>query len=199
MNLLEVIIDQFTPSIIDGLSEKLGTDKSTVQKTISDALPVLLGSLGKNASKENEASSLDKALNKHDGSLLNNLEDILAKPDTGDENDSNILKAEGMKILGHILKGKEDTAAKTIGSSSNTDSSTAKNIMAMLGPIVLENLGKVKKEKGLDAKGLTDMIAEEVKSGNILNNPIAKALLDQDGDGKVGFGDIFKILGKFFK
>jgi hypothetical protein len=62
------------------------------KKAVEMAMPMLMGALANNTSNTQGAESLDKALEQHDGSILENI-DI-----------SNLLTSnDGQKIIGHIL------------------------------------------------------------------------------------------------
>ena len=55
------------------ISKNIGAQDGATKKAIAAALPALLQSLSKNASTDEGAKALDVALEKHDGSILDNL------------------------------------------------------------------------------------------------------------------------------
>jgi hypothetical protein len=72
-SILETLEQQLGPSAIGQLSRSLGADPGTTSNAVSVALPALLGALSKNASTDHGAAALDRALDDHDGSILDNI------------------------------------------------------------------------------------------------------------------------------
>jgi hypothetical protein len=62
------------------------------KKAVSMAMPLLMGAMAKNSEQPQEAENINKALDKHDGSILDNL-DI----------SSLLSRDDGSKIVNHIL------------------------------------------------------------------------------------------------
>lgn len=52
-------------------------DENQAASAVSAAVPAILGGINKNAQTEEGAASLDKALEKHDGGILDNLMGML--------------------------------------------------------------------------------------------------------------------------
>ncbi len=196
MNILDEIKGQLTSSVLDGMASKVGGDSSAVSDIVESALPALLGGLTQNAAQADGAEALSSALDKHDSSVLGRLGSIFNDDDKGDENDSGRLESDGRKVLHHIMQGKEDSVVASISSQTSGDPSMVKKVLSFLGPIVLAQLSKTKKDQGLGASALGGLLSANSKDAGILDNPIAKMLLDKNGDGKVGFGDALSGLKK---
>ena len=83
--------------LIKGMSSQIGQSKSQNNNLMSMAIPVLLKAMQRNSSSKEGASGLLSAISeKHDGSILNKLENVF----TGTE--STNLEKDGEKILGHV-------------------------------------------------------------------------------------------------
>ena len=189
----DMIVQQLGNSGASMIAEKLGIPESVAKMAISAALPMLVGGLGRNAADPAGAASLAGALdNKHDGSILN---DVLGALGGQSEKD------DGMAILGHILGSKQNNAQSALGQAAGLDQNQAGDLMAMLAPVVLGQLGKTKQEQGLDASGLADLLGQERETADQQLGGMA-SLLDLDGDGDVT-DDMLKLggslLGGLFK
>lgn len=174
------------------IGNQLGTDSETTQKAIGAALPILMGALGRNAATPEGAKALSNALSRdHDGSILTNLTGALGSQNVMDD---------GQAILGHVLGGKRDTIESALGSATGMDSGQVGQLMAMLAPVVLGQLGKTQRESGLDAGALAGLLGGERKAAESQLGGFA-SLLDMDGDGSI-VDDVVnigsKVLGGLF-
>jgi len=189
MDILSSVKSQLSGKAGEMIAERSGLDANSVGSIVDATLPAMLGGLIRNAQgSDDDAQKLDQALAKHDGSLLDHLE-----ADLEDDEKEAELERDGEKILGKVFKGNEGEMVDMVKEKAgDIDPQVAKKVMAIVAPIILANLGKAKKDQGLDVGGLTDMLATQGKGSGILDNPIAKMILDRDGDGKVGIGDAIK-------
>lgn len=177
MDLQKIVKKQMTKAVIDKISKSVGLDSKSTNSVIEGGLPAILEGLKRNARKPAGAQELDTALREdHDGSIL---EDLLAKVD------NKSTKTDGGKILEHIFGSKKDDVAETVGSKSGVDKSPVIDILSTLAPIVLGQLGKTKRDKGLNPGDLTDLLKNQKLSDK---NGILGALtgfLDKDNDGSI--------------
>ncbi|MDX1429018.1 MAG: DUF937 domain-containing protein [Rhodothermales bacterium] len=233
--LLDIITGQLGSDQLSKLGGAIGANDNQTKDAVAAALPVLLGSLAKNANSSPEgAESLARALEKdHDGSILDNLGGLLgaagglggllggsdAKSEGGLGGllgaagsllggGASVPKAlDGEGILGHLLGSKKPAVAEGVSKASGIDAGQAAKLLATLAPVVMGALGKVKKERNLDAGGLANMLSGEREDleqkmpstsvGGLLR------MLDSDGDGdlsdelaKLGAGALGSIFGK---
>jgi len=166
-----------TADNINTLSGMLGTDAKTTQSAVGTAIPALLAALGKEAATPQGANALSNALAKdHDGSIL---DDITGYISSG----GNL--TDGNKILGHLLGSNQQNVANSLGSVSGLGGQNMNALLAGLAPLVLGAIGKDKKEEGLDASGLSQLLtsssaAAKQESGvmDVLND-----LFDANNDG----------------
>lgn len=153
-SILAEVRQQLGPDTIQQLSGTLGADPEATSKAISMALPALLGGLSRNVAEPQGAAALDDALNAHDGSILDNLGGLLGGGAAGG------LGGIGGKILGHILGSKRDPVEQGVGKASGLDAAQVAQLMAMLAPIIMGVLGRMKRQKGIDANALPNVLNE---------------------------------------
>ncbi|HLV24195.1 MAG TPA: DUF937 domain-containing protein [Moheibacter sp.] len=190
-NLLQGAMGQ---QMINGVVNQLGIKNEQAQMAISAAVPFLISALNKNANN-GDAQNIANALERdHDGSILDNLGGFLSGGNF----------ADGAGILNHILGNRQGQVENAIGQSSGLNGGQIAQILAIVAPIVMGYLGKEKKEKGLDAGGLSSLLGGMV-TGTAQTNQremsTIERLLDQDGDGSA-MDDVMdlgsKFLGGFF-
>ena len=155
--ILDAVRRQLGPDTIQQLSGALGADPATTSNAVSLALPALLGGLAHNAARPEGAAALDNALNQHDGSLLDNLGSMLG---SGSGAGSGALGGLGGAILGHIFGGRRGPVEEGVGKASGLNAAQVAQLMAMLAPIVMAVLGRMKQSRGLDANRLPEVLNE---------------------------------------
>ena len=151
-SILDAVRQQLGPDSIQQLSRTIGADPASTSKAVSMALPALLGGLSQNASQPPGAAALDNALGAHDGSILDNLGGLLG----GGAGSG--MGGIGGKILGHILGGKQAPVEQGVGQATGLNAAQVAQLLAMLAPIVMGVLGRMKREKGLDANRLPEVL-----------------------------------------
>ena len=188
---LEGILGLLNDKDLGKLSSQLGVNENDVKLGLVSALPAILQALNKNTQTAEGAESLNKALEKHDGSVLNNLSGYLNNPDLND----------GAGILNHLFGNQTENVAKAVSKSSGLDSNGSIKMLQILAPLVLGALGKQKKDNNLDASGLdalTSMLALNLGS-NEQNSGImglVTNLLDSNKDGAI-VDDLLGLASKF--
>jgi hypothetical protein len=177
------------------LSGQLGADEGTVGNAVSTALPLLLEALARNSSDPDGAAGLSSALARdHDGSILDDLSAFLGGGNTG----------AGENILGHVFGGRNERVTAGLSRATGLDLNSASSLLAMLAPLVMGALGRVQREQGLDADGLSVLLGNEHTQMEQAAGPELGGLtqlLDADADGQI-LDDVVRIgaglLGKFF-
>ncbi|MCK0131795.1 DUF937 domain-containing protein [Flavobacteriaceae bacterium F08102] len=181
--ILDLLNSDMGKMLISGTSKQLGQDEAKTSSAMQAALPLILGAMKNNASTPEGASGLLGALNsdKHSGSILNNLGNILG----GGGIDDDVLK-DGQGILGHVFGGKEDRVAGAVSKSSGIDMASAMNILKVAAPFVMGFLGKQKREQNVtDTNGIGDLLGGMLGKGNEEQQSLVNRLLDSDGDGSI--------------
>lgn len=196
MSLMDQLMEVASSQITKQAAQQTGLAEGMAAKMMPMAMSAILGGLKKNASSPQGAEALSNALSKHDGGLLDNI---------GQLGNTDIMN-DGQKILGHILGGKQKAAEESIAKAAGgVSQSQAKDLMAMVAPIVLASLGKAKKEQGLDISALAGLVQNEgAKAQESAGSELTglMAMLDADGDGDIkdeAFGIGKKLLGGLFK
>ena len=196
-SLTDELLSQLRGAPLGQLSQQLGTSEPQTESAVSAALPLLLGALGRNASQPQGAEALFGALQRdHAGNDLGSvLGSILGGGGGGQAMGSRSL--DGGSILGHIFGGQRPTAEEGLGQATGLGGGQAGRLLSMLAPIVLSFLANRMSRQGLDAGGLGQELGQErqrVQQQGGLGGTLG-SLLDQDGDGQLGMGDLMKIGG----
>jgi len=194
-SILDTIQQQLGPDTIQQMSAALGADPSATSSAVSMALPALLGGLSHNASTPQGAAALDQALGDHDGSILDSLGGGLGGLLGGGG-------GIGGAILGHIFGGKRGAVEQGVGHASGLNAAQVAQLLAMLAPIVMGALGRMKRERGIDASTLPQVLPQAAPAGM----PSAggfdlNSILDSNHDGQIAddVGNLGKsILGGIF-
>jgi len=186
MDITELLNGPLGNQMIEGVKGQLGIDDAKAKSAVSSAVPVLISALNNNV-KGGGGESLLNALNKHDGSILDNIGGFLNGGDFSD----------GAGILSHVLGDKQSKVENALGVSSGLSSSQISKVLMILAPIVMGYLGKQKQQSNVDSGGLGDLLGGLLGGGqsdmleNILNQGSKKS-----GGGLMDIGS--KILGGLF-
>lgn len=180
------------------IARQIGADERQTSSAIDAALPILLGALDRNTDQPGGADALFGALTRdHDGSVLDDLSGFLGGSLSGSK------ATAGSAILGHILGGKQRSVETGLGRASGLDMATIAKLLPILAPIVMGALGKLSRQKGLDAGGVSGYLTgERERAQQSLPDGMAVLgkLLDSNNDGEV-IDDIVKLgnglLGSF--
>lgn len=184
--LLDSVQQHLDADTIREMSSVLGADTAATSNAVSMALPALLGGLSRNAANPQGAAALDQALGAHDGSILGNLGGMLA----GGGGAGGI----GGAILGHIFGKKRENVEQGVGRASGLDATQVAQLLAMLAPIVMGVLGRMKREQGVDAATLPDVLQKSATAAP--GGFDLSSILDSDHDGKIDLGGLGNMLGK---
>lgn len=157
-------------------AQRAGIDQSLAEKLMPMAMTALMGGLKKNVSTENGAASLASALDRHDGGIMDNLSSLT---------EGNTL-ADGQKILGHILGGKQGQTTQALAKTAGVKESQMGELLAMAAPLLMGALGQQKRTGNLDISALTNLVSEEGAKAQTAAPSAMDGLMsfiDQDGDG----------------
>jgi hypothetical protein len=195
-DLLTTLTKQLDSGFIQKVSQTFGTDAAKTGSVVQKALPFLLGALAKNTDQNGGAQSLIKALEKkHDGSIFDQLDDLIKNPEGG----------EGVGILEHVLGGKIKEVEHYVGKGSGLNIESVGKIFKTLAPMVMGALGKEQKEKNLGSTEISELIKNSSKAIEIessLPGDLVMRFLDKDGDGEIKddlWAMILNQVKKFFR
>jgi hypothetical protein len=196
-SLLETLVQQLGGGTMGQISRQLGADERTAGNATGAAVSTLIGALARNASQQQGAESLHKALSKdHDGSLLDNLAGFLGNPQGG----------PGEGILRHVLGARRPQVEAGLSKTTGLDAGSVGRLLTMLAPVVMAALGKTQRQGGMDSRALAGFLGQErqtIERREPQAAGLMGRLLDTDGDGDVDLGDLAKhgvgLLGKLFE
>lgn len=104
----------------------------------------------------------------------------------------------GGAILGHIFGSRQKQAADGLGQTTGLGAGNAMQLLAVLAPIVMAVLGRIKGNQNLDAGGLGEALNRDdarTRSGGGVAGGLLGAVLDRDGDGDVDLSDLLSVGG----
>jgi hypothetical protein len=195
-SILDMLGQQLGGNTVHQIGKQLGVDDQRASAAVAAALPLLLGALARNASRPEGAEALAGALSRdHDGSILDNLSGFLP----------NAANGPGASILRHVLGDRQDQVASNLGRATGLDGRKAAVLLATLAPVVLGALGRMQRQKNLNAGSLASTLggeAQELQQRAGAGASLVTSMLDADGDGSIaddlaqkGIG----MLGKFLR
>lgn len=194
-SLVSELMAQLQGAPMQQMAQQLGADRQQIQTAVGAALPLLLGALGRNAAQPQGAADLMGALQRdHAAAMpqgLGGLGDLLGAVLGG---------AGGAAILGHILGGSQQQAQDSLGQATGLGGQTAGQLLSMLAPIVMAFLAQRVQAGHMDAGSLGQSLEQEraqAQNAGGLGGGLLGSLLDQDGDGKLGASDLFKLGSAF--
>ncbi|MBP3985897.1 DUF937 domain-containing protein [Pseudoxanthomonas helianthi] len=197
-SLADLLFQQLQGAPLQQISQQLGTGQMQTSNAVGAALPLLLGALGKNAAQPGGAEALFGALqNDHAGGL--DLGGILGSVLGGG---APTRQTDGGAILGHIFGASQPRAEASLGQATGLGGDKTAMLLKILAPIVLSFLAQRflggQGGAATDASGLGQILGQErqvQQQQGGLGGGLLGAVLDQDGDGQLGLGDILKIGG----
>lgn len=176
--LLDLLNSEMGKTMISSASKQLGQNKAQTASALSAALPLILGAMKNNAASQEGAQGLLGALsNKHDGSILDNLESALGNEST---------LADGAGILRHVFGGKEQVVAQAVSKKNGLDANAAMDLLKMAAPIVMGYLGKQARSQNVSqGNELGDLLGNLLGGSGKKEQSIVTQLLDANGDGSI--------------
>ena len=201
-SMVEQLLSQLQGAPMAQIASQLGADQQQTESAVGAAVPMLLGMLGNNANQGGGADALFGALMRDHapaqaqgfggGDLLGS---VLGSVLGGGQGQS-----AGSAILGHIFGGQQQQAESSLGQASGLGGGNAGQLLTILAPIVMSFLANKVQGSGLDAGGLGQVLQQEraqTQQQGGLGGSLLTSMLDQDGDGQLGAGDLFKLAGSF--
>lgn len=157
INLLESIKEQLSTTIIDKISNYLGTNRGNASNAISAAIPTILAFFTKKSQTEKGAGEL---INIANNEKLNSLFDGKTFTEVFDGNRDRIINS-GSSILTDLLGDKEDELNKEIAKFANIDKEVSSGILASITPMIMNELGSAISKGGLNSSNLSKLFDKE--------------------------------------
>jgi hypothetical protein len=192
MDLVQTLMNQLSGDGIQQISHQIGADETTTTQAVRTAVPLLVTALANNASDPTGEQSLNQALQRHNGGIL---DDVIGYIGGGGDT------ADGGAILGHVLGNRRAPVENTLSQRTGLNAGSIGKLLMMLAPLVLGALGKAKRENHLEPGSLGGYLNQqkhraqnEAPSGMI---DILTNMLDSNKDGSV-LDDLGNMAGNYF-
>ena len=195
-SLTDDLFSQLSGPALQQISQQLGASPAQTSGAIAAALPMLLGAMGRNTAQPGGAEALFGALGRDHNSGAG-LGDILGAVLGGQQG----RQTDGLGQLGHIFGGQLPRAEAGLGQATGLGGDKAQMLLKILAPIVMAYLAKRMfggQQEAASPQALGDILGQEhaqVRQAGGLGGGLLGAVLDQDGDGQLGLGDLMKIGG----
>jgi|SRR5882724_7265621 hypothetical protein len=190
--LTQVITQQLAGGAVSTIAQRFGISETTANTAVQMAVPLILSALARNASQPGGAESLHEAINNdHDGSIFDNLMGYLENPQS----------ANGAGILGHVFGGQRPAIENNLAQATGMDPNAAGGLLETVAPMVMGAVGQAQQQEGLDASGLSNLLATQQQQAQS-NAPdvmgMLGSMLDQNKDGSA-MDDLQSMAARFFK
>ena len=154
-NLLDMMKGQLSGVVMDQMLKQLGLGADKGKDVIEKSAATMLSGLALKSQQPDGAGDLIDMLNKNniDGSLLDNLGDVLGNPQKTEE-----VTKKGGGLLEGIFGSKLTAIISLLGGMFGLGSGVMGKVMGMIAPLVLSQLAKVVFSKNMGASGLTDLL-----------------------------------------
>lgn len=197
--LTDDLFSQLSGPALQQISQQLGASPAQTSGAIAAALPMILGAMGRNTAQPGGAEALFGALGRdHNGG--GGLGDILGAVLGGQQG----RQTDGLGQLGHIFGGQLPRAEAGLGQATGLGGDKAQMLLKILAPIVMAYLAKRMfggQQEAASPQVLGNILGQEhaqVQQAGGVGGGLLGAVLDQDGDGQLGLGDLLKIGGGLF-
>ena len=183
-SILDLLNSDIGKTLIQGASQKTGQSSDKTANVLSQAMPLILGAMQRNASSPEGARSLNNALNdpRHSGGgVIDMLGGIFGDGAGSPEQ----LEQEGAGILGHVLGSKQPHVENALSKSSGMDMQSVSQIIKIAAPIVMGVLAKQKQAQPSEQNGIGDLLGAVLGQSDTQDQSFISQLLDADGDGSV--------------
>jgi hypothetical protein len=198
--LTDDIFSQLSRADVQQIGAQLGAGHAQTAGAIAAALPMILGAMGRNTAHPEGAEALLGALGRDHASATGGIGDILGAV-LGSQQSR---QTDGLGQIGHIFGGQLPRAEAGLGQATGLGGDKAQMLLKILAPIVLAYLAKRMfggAQQGEDsAQALGNILGQEravQQQQGGLGGGLLGAVLDQDGDGQLGLGDLLKMGGSF--
>ncbi|AQG80333.1 DUF937 domain-containing protein [Spirosoma montaniterrae] len=154
VHLLPLLREQFTPSVIDQLSQTLGESPANTLKAVNASLPTLLGGLTRHMQTTGGPSSTIAFLDTNDyGKTPFDITQVLTgSPELAQTT------AAGNLFVEHIFGEQTQRVPELLATYSGTKPQSVTMIMNLAGAVLMGVLGRQEQEQGLTAHNLETLL-----------------------------------------
>jgi len=153
MNLIEMLKNEVSPSVISSLSQKAGVTEDQVKTGFSAGIPAILAGILKNGAG-GDSGFLSKMLsNVTNSGAVSQTEDLLS------DGDDSLLE-KGKSMLGGLFGNDSDALSNSVSSASGLSADKSAGLLAMIAPLVTGFIAKIMASKGWSITDLLGKIFE---------------------------------------
>ena len=194
-SLTDDIFSQLSGGAMQQISQQLGVGQAQAGGAIAAALPMILGAMGRNTGQAGGADELLGALGR-DHATGGGIGDILGAVLGGQQS----RQTDGLGQLGHIFGNQLPRAEAGLGQATGLGNDKAQMLLKILAPIVMAYLAKRMfgggQQQAASPQVLGDILGQErsvQQERGGLGGGLLGSVLDQNGDGQLGLGDLLKV------
>lgn len=161
MDILGLIKDKLTDSVIKKVSGFLGEHPEKIGPALNSAVPIVLGGIIRNATNEEDTGKVMDVLKDggHTGEILDDLPNLL-----GNFDKTQLLITIGSNIYTHFAGNKGNAIVEKLSTLNGIRKTSASSLVGLAAPLVLGALGKVVSREGLGVSGLTKLLSDQRES-----------------------------------
>ena len=152
-NIVDSLKEFITPELISKASSSFGESNTSITKGIDSLIPTVLGGLIKKSNNTNDFGGIFDMIkggaDKNSG-LLDNLGSLVGGGNLAKDDPKDLSGRMMSSIFGSKVGGILDLVSSVAGLKRSSSS----GLMGLVGPLVMSYLGRVVKNKALDAVGL---------------------------------------------
>lgn len=161
VNLVSLIMQFITPSLVSKMGGALGLDSNQTQKTVGVGIPAILAGLASAAAKPQNQQRLSDVMAQQSTALDQ------AKSAINDGRPGALVET-GNNLLSSLLGGDTlNMMAGAVGRFAGIDPSTTKSLLGMLAPLAAGVIGQQQRSEGLNASGLANLLTSQ--SGQVMS------------------------------
>ena len=154
VHLLTYLKEQFTPGVIDLLSQEFGETPANTLKAVNGSLPTLLGSLTRRVQASGGASAVVSVLEK--GDYSNTPLDVSQVLDEHQQTVDTVTAGRG--FLSELLGTNLTRTTELIGTHSGVKPQSVLTVLSLAGSVLMGVLGRQRQENGLTTDSLTTLL-----------------------------------------
>ena len=179
MNIMDMVKGAVSKQIMGQLGGMLGTDEKKTSSAFDIGASSILGGLINKASSKEGAKQVFDMAKGADTGILDKLGDILGG---GGEKLEAVQKSGGGMLEGILGSGGQSSMVQMVSKFLGLDQSVMGKLLTMLAPIIISTIGKHVTSSGMDANGLSGLLADQKQHlAGSLPGPLAQNL---------GFGNL---------
>jgi len=152
-NIVDSLKEFITPELISKASSSFGESNSSITKGIDSLIPTVLGGLIKKSNNTNDFSGIFDMIKggaEKNSGLLDNLGSLVGGGNSAKDDPKDLSGRMMSSIFGNKVGGILDLVSSVAGLKRSSSS----GLMGLVGPLAMSYLGRVVKNKALDAVGL---------------------------------------------